>query len=275
MRRPLLPAGLPPSATPATPPPAPAASRTRSRSASTARTARLRWATTATSSTPQMLRDELEARGRRLRHGTDSEVIAQHARRPRPASTGGSAWRTSCASSTAPTALDDSHPGRRHRWRATRWATGPLCLGKLDGGWVLASETLRLRPPRRDVHPRDRAGRGDRASTPSGLHELQAARGASRQAFCVFEYIYFARPDSVLDGKLVYPLRMNARRASWRRSTRPTPTSSSACRTRRRRRRSATRSESGMPFVEGLVKNRYVGRTFISPTSACADRAST
>ena len=81
----------------------------------------------------------------------------------------------------------------------------------------------------------------------------------------MFEYIYFARPDSVLDGKLVYPLRMNLGRAA--REGAPgadadivigVPDSATAAAI-------GYSQASGIPFVEGLVKNRYVGRTFIQP----------
>jgi amidophosphoribosyltransferase len=86
-----------------------------------------------------------------------------------------------------------------------------------------------------------------------------------RPAFCVFEYIYFARPDSVLDGKLIYPVRMNLGRELAKEHPAPTadivigvPDSATAAAI-------GYSQASGLPFVEGLVKNRYVGRTFIKP----------
>jgi amidophosphoribosyltransferase len=81
----------------------------------------------------------------------------------------------------------------------------------------------------------------------------------------VFEYVYFARPDSVLDGKLVYPVRMNLGRELAKEHPAPdadivvgVPDSATPAAL-------GYSQASGIPFVEGLVKNRYVGRTFIKP----------
>ena len=88
----------------------------------------------------------------------------------------------------------------------------PLCLGQLDGGWVVASETCAL----------DHLGATFIREVEPGeviyidAEGLQSCKPLEEQshAFCVFEYIYFARPDSVLDGKLLYPVRMNLGRAA-------------------------------------------------------------
>jgi amidophosphoribosyltransferase len=84
-------------------------------------------------------------------------------------------------------------------------------------------------------------------------------------AFCVFEHIYFARPDSVLGGKLVYPLRLNLGRELAKEHPAPdadlvigVPDGATAAAI-------GYSQASGIPFVEGLVRNRYVGRTFIKP----------
>jgi amidophosphoribosyltransferase len=86
-----------------------------------------------------------------------------------------------------------------------------------------------------------------------------------RQAFCVFEYIYFARPDSVLDSKLLYSVRLNLGRELAKEHPAPSadivigvPDSATAAAI-------GYSHASGIPFVEALVKNRYVGRTFIKP----------
>ena len=91
-----------------------------------------------------------------------------------------------------------------------------------------------------------------------------------RDAFCIFEYIYFARPDSVIRGKLLYSVRM-AMGAQLAREhpveadvVIGVPDSAIAAAV-------GYAQESGIPFVEGLVKNRYVGRTFIMPDQRIRD----
>ena len=85
---------------------------------------------------------------------------------------------------------------------------------------------------------------------------------------CIFEYIYFARPDSVVHGRSVYDVRKAHGRAARAERRRPTPTSSCRCRIPACRRRSATPRRRGMPFELGIIRNHYVGRTFIQPTQA-------
>jgi amidophosphoribosyltransferase len=139
----------------------------------------------------------------------------------------------------------------------------PLALGRLDGGgWVVASETCGLDTARatfiREVEPGellqiDAAGvRSERGAT------------AARRAACTFEHIYFARPDSVLDGQLVYANRerMGEELAREYRVdadlVMPVPDSATPAAIGFAR-------ASGIPYREGLVKNRYIGRTFIQP----------
>ena len=104
-----------------------------------------------------------------------------------------------------------------------------------------------------------------------GLHATQALP-EGRQALCIFEHVYFARPDSTLAGSEVHGVRVRMGSGSppRRRSTR---TSSCRSPTRARPPWSATRA-SGIPYSEGLIKNRYVGRTFIERTKTCAGRGS-
>jgi amidophosphoribosyltransferase len=150
----------------------------------------------------------------------------------------------------------------------------PLSIGELPGagGWAVASETcgLDIVGARfvRDVAPGEVVrinGAG-----PGGLVAEQALAPRAR-ALCIFEYVYFARPDSVLDGLSVYA----SREAMGRRLCQEAPVCAdivmgvpdsgvpSAIGFAR---------ESGMPYVEGVVKNRYVGRTFIQPTQALRQR---
>jgi amidophosphoribosyltransferase len=137
----------------------------------------------------------------------------------------------------------------------------PLSLGRLDGGWVVASETCAFDHLGatfvREVEP----GEVIRI-TCEGVESFQAAE--RKDAFCIFEYIYFARPDSVIGGKLIYPVRMSLGAQLAREHPADAdmvigvPDSATAAAV-------GFSQESGIPFVEGLVKNRYVGRTFIEP----------
>ena len=141
----------------------------------------------------------------------------------------------------------------------------PLSLGALPGGrgWVVASETCGLDAVGaefvRDIEP----GEILKVSA-AGLESTQGAP-AGRRASCIFEYVYFARPDSVLDGEVVY----HARRRMGRILAREAPADADmvlgvpdsgvppAI---------GYAEASGIPYGDGIVKNRYVGRTFIQPT---------
>ena len=146
----------------------------------------------------------------------------------------------------------------------------PLCLGKTESGYVLASESCAFGVMGarlvRDVEPGEIV-----IITDDGVEsELYSVNG--RRASCVFEYIYFARPDSVIDGISVYEARKNAGRIlakEW-----PTeadlvmavPDSSIPVAL-------GYAEASGIPYGEGLIKNRYIGRTFIQPTQAIRELA--
>jgi len=138
----------------------------------------------------------------------------------------------------------------------------PLCLGGTDGCRVLASETCAL----------DHVGMEfDREVAPGEIvvidaNGIQSFLGAQmdRHALCVFEYIYFARPDSTIAGRLLYW----AREAMGERLAQEYPVSADIVIGVPDSATVAAVSyarESGVPFVEGLLKNRYVGRTFIEP----------
>ena len=144
----------------------------------------------------------------------------------------------------------------------------PLCMGKLpdDRGWVVSSETCGLdivgAEYVRDVNP----GEIVRFSKDGVTSEQGVPAG--RRASCIFEYVYFARPDSVMDGQSVYQARRNMgrilgargfgrRRSGARRARLGNPLGHGLC-----------SSTSGIPYADGIVKNRYVGRTFIQPTQA-------
>ena len=145
----------------------------------------------------------------------------------------------------------------------------PLCLGKLGEGWVVASESCALdhlgASFLRDVYPGEVV-----VIDRSGLRSAVRSEPARRRAMCIFEHIYFARPDSVLDGTLVYSARqeMGAQLAREHPVDADLvigiPDSSTAAAVGYAR-------ESGIPYSDGLIKNRYVGRTFIEPEQRLRD----
>ncbi|MGE5484157.1 MAG: amidophosphoribosyltransferase [Ignavibacteriales bacterium] len=149
----------------------------------------------------------------------------------------------------------------------------PLSIGRIEGlhgeCYVLASETCAFdavgAEPVRDVEP------GEMVVIDSGgLRSVQAVRGET-PALCIFEYIYFARPDSDLAGHNVHSVRKTMGRLLARAYpvdadvvTGVPDSSISAA--------SGYAEESGVPYEIGLVKNRYVGRTFIQPAQRIRDQ---
>ena len=138
----------------------------------------------------------------------------------------------------------------------------PLCIGSIEGGYVVASETCALdhigAEYLRDVRP------GELVTIDhNGLCSSQIVDPCT-PAGCVFEHIYFARPDSFLDGRLAWQSRrrMGAELAREHPAEADmvigVPDSATAHAV-------GYASESAIPYSEGLVKNRYVGRTFIEP----------
>ena len=147
----------------------------------------------------------------------------------------------------------------------------PLCIGRTtEGGWVLSSETCALEVNGavfvRDVLP------GEMVVIEGGA--LQSYRFSNGQgvASCIFEYIYFARPDSIIDGQSVHAARFEMGRVLARESgfrgdvVISVPDSGTTAAT-------GFAYEAGIPFAEGLIKNRYIGRTFIQPTQKQRDTA--
>ena len=160
---------------------------------------------------------------------------------------------------------------------ATRDPLGirPLCLGRLTeengGGWAFASETCALDHLRAEFVRELAPGEVvviDKNGVRSEVYE-RAAR--TNRALCVFEWIYFARPDSTMDGRLMHNVRdeMGAQLAREHPADAdlvigiPDSSTSAAVGFAR---------ESGIPFANGLVRNRYVGRTFIEPEQQRRDR---
>ena len=144
----------------------------------------------------------------------------------------------------------------------------PMCVGMFRGGWVVASESCALdhigATLLRELEP------GEAVQIDSeGLRSIHKGH-EGRHALCSFEYIYFARPDSILDGRLVHAARREMGRQLAIKHpvdadmVMGIPDSAIAAGT-------GFAEESGLPYQEGLVKNRYVGRTFIQPDQRLRD----
>jgi len=144
----------------------------------------------------------------------------------------------------------------------------PLCLGKLNGSYVLASEScaldlvqaefIRELDPGEIVIIRDNGIKSLRTPTPKTSH------------FCIFEFIYFARPDSTISGMNVYQVR----KAHGRRLAREAPVNADLVMPFPDSGTYAAlgySEESGIPFEMGMIRNHYVGRTFIQPTQSMRD----
>jgi len=145
----------------------------------------------------------------------------------------------------------------------------PLCLGRApDGAVMLASESVALEGTlhqlERDVAPGEAIFIHN-----NGCLESQICADAPRLMPCMFEYVYLARPDSVLDGISVYQARLNMGETLARRviSTVPPCDIDAIVPVPESSRPSAMQlaQRLGLPYREGFVKNRYVGRTFIMP----------
>jgi amidophosphoribosyltransferase len=139
----------------------------------------------------------------------------------------------------------------------------PLCLGRIGEDWVVASETCALdlvgAQVEREVEPGELV-----LVDENGLRSVQAVPRADGGALCIFEFFYLARPDSRLEGEEVHGarVRMGERLAAEAPAEAdlvlPIPDSGTPAAVGFSR-------ALGIPFSEGMVKNRYVGRTFIEP----------
>lgn len=138
----------------------------------------------------------------------------------------------------------------------------PLLIGKRDNSYIVASETCALdiigAEYIRDVEPGEMV-----VLDASGLHSLRPFP-ISKRRFCIFEYIYFARPDSLIEGKSVYAARKRIGMELARESQVeadviiPVPDSGVPAAI-------GYAQESKLPFELGIIRNHYVGRTFIEP----------
>ncbi len=143
------------------------------------------------------------------------------------------------------------------------WGVRPLCIGTYgERGYMVASESCALATV--GAHYLREVAAGEVVVVDAAGIRTEHTEVVKPPALCMFEYIYFARPDSVLSGRSIYMARYEMGRALARQhpadadvvmaipdSAIPGGIGYAA--------------ESGLPYVEGLIKNRYIGRTFISP----------
>ena len=214
------------------------------------------------------LREELEKTGAIFQTTIDSEVIAYHVAKERISSaTAEEAVLAAMRKLKGAYSLIVMSP-RKLIGARDPFGFRPLCIGKRDNTYFLTSETCALDTVGaefvRDVEPGEVV-----TLTPSGIvsnREL-CFKDSSKQARCIFEYIYFARPDAVIDGVGVYASRIKAGRFLAMDSPVEAdvvvgvPESGNAA-------AMGYAMESGIPYGTAFVKNSYVGRTFIMPGQA-------
>ena len=146
----------------------------------------------------------------------------------------------------------------------------PLCIGRMDNGaYVLSSETCALDLIQakfvRDVEPGEIVIIDD-----NGLRSIQAFPEQQKRSFCIFEYVYFARPDSNIADQNVYKVRVNMGRELARENPLeadivvPIPDSGNCAAL-------GYALESGIPFEMAFVRNHYVGRSFLQPSQLIRD----
>jgi amidophosphoribosyltransferase len=145
----------------------------------------------------------------------------------------------------------------------------PLCLGRVGDGWVLSSESCALdlisAKFERDVEPGEIV-----IIDQNGPRSLQAFPAHAERAFCIFEYVYFARPDSNIAGRNVYKVRVEMGRELAREHPLaadvvvPVPDSGNCAAL-------GYSLESGIPYEMAFVRNHYVGRSFLQPSQLIRD----
>ncbi len=145
----------------------------------------------------------------------------------------------------------------------------PLCIGKVDDAYVLSSETCALDLIHakfvRDVEPGEIV-----IINKDGIKSVQAFPEQERRAFCIFEYVYFARPDSNIANRNVYKVRVEMGRQLARENAVeadivvPVPDSGNYAAL-------GYSLESGIPYEIAFIRNHYVGRSFLQPSQLIRD----
>ncbi|MBI2756040.1 MAG: amidophosphoribosyltransferase [Chloroflexi bacterium] len=211
------------------------------------------------------IRTRVQALGGQPKTATDSELAAHLVAR-----TPGATWRArmEAALPLLEGAFSLTMLTRDRLWAVRDpWGIRPLALGRLPGGWIVASETCALDTVgaelMREIEPGELISIG-----PDGVETSRPwADNPKPRAACSFEFIYFARPDSLVDGQLVYATRERMGEALALEHpvdadfVMPVPDSATPAAIGYAR-------AARIPYREGLVKNRYIGRTFIQPSQA-------
>ena len=211
------------------------------------------------------LRDELEAYGSIFSGTSDSEIIVHLMAKPSYSTAVESVLgmvRKLEGAFTLTLLTENELIGVRdpHGFR-------PLCLGKLDGAWVLASENCALELIEaefiREIEPGEVIVINENG--PKSYHPFEGER--IRKAFCAFEHVYFARPDSRIFGENVGMVRERLGKYLAREQPAqadivvPVPDSGNFAAL-------GFSNESGIPLAHGFTRNHYIGRTFINPTQS-------
>lgn len=206
------------------------------------------------------LRREMEAEGEHFDSTSDSELIARILVRHLPESPERAVEEVmrrckgaySCTVLTPKLLLGFRDPN----------GIRPLVVGQMEDGYVLASESCALGPI--DAHPLREVEPGELVLIDrEGIRYHKAAQD-TRHAMCMFEFIYFARPDSEMYGTLLYSARERMGEVLWREHPAdadivvPVPDSGIPAALGLSR-------ASGLPYAEGMTKSRYIHRTFIQP----------
>lgn len=214
-----------------------------------------------------LLRDSLEERGLIFQTTSDSEIILMLLAQPTIAGEENNLIRTiRCLEGAFSLVImtEKEIVGVRdpHGFR-------PLSLAKKDDAWILASETcvfdLIGAKFVRDIEPGEVV-----VIDGKGITSLQAFPEHKRRAFCIFEFIYFARPDSTIMGRNVYKVRVELGRQLAREHpveadiVVPVPDSGNCAAL-------GYALESGIPFEMAFVRNHYVGRSFLQPSQLIRD----
>jgi len=213
------------------------------------------------------LRDQLEARGSIFQTTVDSEIILHLMAQPSSNGHGNELVHTirriegaySLVIMTEKELIGVRDP---HGFR-------PLSIGKLGDAWVLASETCAFDLIHakfvRDVEPGEIVFINE-----NGLSSIQAFPEHERRAFCIFEYVYFARPDSNIANRNVYKVRVDMGRELAREFpiqadvVIPVPDSGNCAAL-------GYSLESEIPYEMAFVRNHYVGRSFLQPSQLIRD----
>src|SRR5436190_3778655 len=150
----------------------------------------------------------------------------------------------------------------------------PLCIGRVEDAWVLASETCALDLIHakfvRDVEPGEIVVFDKETNKLGAPRSIQAFPLQERRAFCIFEYVYFARPDSTIANRSVYRVRVELGRQLARENpieadiVVPVPDSGNCAAL-------GYSLESGIPYEMAFIRNHYVGRSFLQPTQLIRD----